>query len=64
LVISKILVLDLFLYKMGKIQNWPNKVSQKINVVSIQIILQYYSILLVVLIVINLLKTISIFLLT
>jgi hypothetical protein len=39
LVISKILVLDLFLYKMGKIQNWPNKVSQKINVVSIQIVL-------------------------
>ena len=50
LVSSKILVLDLFLYKMRKIQSWPNKVSQKINVVSIQIMLQYYSILLVVLI--------------
>jgi len=27
LLLLKILVLDLFLFKMGKIQNWPNKVS-------------------------------------
>jgi hypothetical protein len=50
LFLLKILVLDIFLFKMGKIRNWPNKVSQKINVVSIQIILQYYSIQWVVLI--------------
>jgi hypothetical protein len=29
LFLLKILVLDLFLFKMGKIQNWPNKVSKK-----------------------------------
>jgi hypothetical protein len=35
LMLLKILVLDLFLFKMGKIQNWPNKVSKKrINYVS------------------------------
>jgi hypothetical protein len=35
LLLLKILVLDLFLFKMGKIQNWPNKVSKKrINYVS------------------------------
>jgi hypothetical protein len=35
LYLLKILVLDLFLFKMGKIQNWPNKVSKKsINDVS------------------------------
>ena len=35
LLLLKILVLDLFLFKMGKIQNWPNKVSKKrINDVS------------------------------
>jgi hypothetical protein len=31
LLLLKILVLDLFLFKMGKIQNWPNKVSKKKN---------------------------------
>jgi hypothetical protein len=35
LCLLKILVLDLYLFKMGKIQNWPNKVSKKsINDVS------------------------------
>jgi ABC-type multidrug transport system fused ATPase/permease subunit len=35
LVLFKILVLDFYLFKMGKIQNWPNKVSKKrINYVS------------------------------
>jgi ABC-type multidrug transport system fused ATPase/permease subunit len=35
LVLFKILVLDFYLFKMGKIQNWPNKVSKKsINDVS------------------------------
>jgi hypothetical protein len=27
--LSKIFVLDLFLYKMGNTQNWPKKVSEK-----------------------------------
>ena len=31
LFLLKIIVLDLFLFKMGKIQNWPNKVSQNKN---------------------------------
>jgi hypothetical protein len=30
LFLLKIILLDLFLFKMGKIQNWPKKVS-KIN---------------------------------
>jgi hypothetical protein len=35
LCLLKILVLDHFLFKMGKIQNWPNKVSKnRINDVS------------------------------
>jgi hypothetical protein len=29
LVLFKILALDFYLFKMGKIQNWPNKVSKK-----------------------------------
>jgi hypothetical protein len=29
LFVFKVLVLDLFLFKMGKIQNWPKKVSEK-----------------------------------
>jgi hypothetical protein len=43
LLLLKILVLDFHLFKMGKIQNWPNKVSRKINVLSVQIILIQYS---------------------
>jgi hypothetical protein len=31
LFLFKILLLDLFLFKIGKIQNWPNKVSKEIN---------------------------------
>jgi hypothetical protein len=29
LLLLKILVLDFHLFKMGKIQNWPNKVSKE-----------------------------------